>query len=350
MRNDKIIIPSSLYARAIESAHEGHQYTTKTLQLLRQTCWFPGMNKLVGDYVSSCLACNAASHHNPPVPLEPNFLPDRPWQKLHADFKGPIAGSYYAHIFIDQYSKYPEVDIVKSTSFKKLKPAMDRVFATHGIPETLSTDNGPPYSGDEFKAYAKRLGFELTPVTPDDPQSNGFAENFVKSICKLIHTAAAENKDPKEELYTFLLQYRATPHSTTELSPAEMLFGRKINTKLPHVHSGEETKQQKQTRIIHDNKKIQQKHAFDKRHNAKLKSIVQGDQVLLKQRKSTTQPPYNPQPFVVTKVEGNRLTLKNGRTTRIRDKNKVKVIPQRSPIFHSKTPVPTVSTKSDTDI
>ena len=243
MRNDKIIIPSSLYARAIESAYEGHQYT-KTLQLLRQTCWFPGMNKLVGDYVSSCLACNAASHHNPPVPLEPNFLPDRPWQKLHADFKGPIAGSYYAHIFIDQYSKYPEVDIVKSTSFKKLKPAMDRVFATHGIPETLSTDNGPPYSGDEFKAYAKRLGFELTPVTPDDPQSNGFAENFVKSICKLIHTAAAENKDPKEELYTFLLQYRATPHSTTELSPAEMLFGRKINTKLPQVYSGKKGKKQ----------------------------------------------------------------------------------------------------------
>ena len=38
MRNDKIVVPSALHARAIESAHEGHQYTTKTLQLLRQTC------------------------------------------------------------------------------------------------------------------------------------------------------------------------------------------------------------------------------------------------------------------------------------------------------------------------
>ena len=264
MRNDKILMPSSLYARAIEAAHEGHQYTTKTLQLLRQTCWFPGMNKLVGDYVSSCLPCNAASHHNPPVPLEPNLLPERPWQKLHADFKGPIAGSYYAHIVIDQYSKYPEVDIVKSTSFKKLKPALDRIFATHGIPETFTTDNGPPYFGDELSAFAKRMGFELTPVTPDDPQSNGFAENFVKSVCKVIHTAAAEKKDPKE-LYTFLLQYRATPHSTTEISPAEMLFGRKIKTKLPQLHSSQETAQQKEVRDIHDKKKMQQKRAFDKK-------------------------------------------------------------------------------------
>ena len=40
MRNgklDKIVIPPSLYALAIETAHKWHQYTTKTLQLLRQT-------------------------------------------------------------------------------------------------------------------------------------------------------------------------------------------------------------------------------------------------------------------------------------------------------------------------
>ena len=175
MRNDKIVIPRSLQARCIEAAHEGHQYITKTLQLLRQTCWFPEMHKLVANYVSSCIPCNSASHHNPPVPLEPNLLPDGPWQKLHADFKGPIAGSYYVHVVIDQYSKYPEVDIMRSTSFKKLKPALDRIFATHGIPESLTTDNGPPYFGDELESYAKCLGFELTPVTPEDPRSNGFA-------------------------------------------------------------------------------------------------------------------------------------------------------------------------------
>ena len=147
----------------------------------------------------------------------------------------------------------------------------------------------------------------------------------------------AEKKDPKEEIYTFLLQYRATPHTTTELSPAELLFGRKIQTKLPQLHSREETVQQKQARNTHDRKRLQQKHDFDKRHKAKSKAIVQGDQVLLKQQKTTTQPPYNPRPFIVTNIEGNRLTLKNGDTTRVRDKNKVKVLPQRSAITQKKT-------------
>ena len=220
LRGSQIVIPESLQTDIIGLAHEGHQYAEKTLQLLRQTCWFPGMRKQVLSYVESCLPCNAAQAHTPPFPLEPNLLPDRPWQRLHADFKGPIEGWYYLHVIIDQYSKYPEVDLVTSTSFKKRKPVLDHVFATHGFPETVTTDNGPPYSSYEMEKYAKAKGFRLTPVTPDDPQCNGFVESFVKVMCKLLHTAVSENKDPKTELYNYLLHYRATPHSTTGRSPA----------------------------------------------------------------------------------------------------------------------------------
>ena len=33
----------------------------------------------------------------------------------------------------------------------------------------------------------------------------------------------------------FLMMYRSKPHSTTGISHAELLFGRKIRTKLPHL-------------------------------------------------------------------------------------------------------------------
>ena len=91
-------------------------------------------------------------------------------------------------MIIDQYSKYPEVDILKSTSFKKLRPMLDRVFATHGIPEELSSDNGPPYNSNDMDLYAAEMGIDLIPVPPADPQCNGFAENFVKGLCKMVHT------------------------------------------------------------------------------------------------------------------------------------------------------------------
>ena len=192
LRGEQVIIPPSLYSEVTSLAHEGHQGADKTLKLLRETCWFPGMRNHVIQYVKSCIACNAATSHENPVPLEPNLLPQRPWQKLHADFKGPIGGQYYLHIVVDQYSKYPEVDVVSSTSFTKLKPVLDRIFATHGYPETMTADNGPPYPSSEMKQYAKEKGFRLTPVSPKDPRGNGFVENFVKNMCKLIHTSMVE--------------------------------------------------------------------------------------------------------------------------------------------------------------
>ena len=68
-------------------------------------------------------------------------------------------------------------------------------MASHGIPEKLSTDNGSPYFSTEMKEYTKQLGIQHEPVTPEDPQSNRFAESFVKILCKFIHSTTAEGKD-----------------------------------------------------------------------------------------------------------------------------------------------------------
>ena len=149
--------------------------------------------------------------------------------------------------------------MVTSTSFRKLRPVLDRIFATHGIPETVTSDNGPPYPSHEMERYAIEKGFALTPVSPEDPKGNGFAENFVKFLCKMVHTSVIDGKDPKLEIFNYLLQYRATPHTTTGLSPAEMLFGRKIHTKLPRISVPKESEVDKDVRKKHDRKKLKAK-------------------------------------------------------------------------------------------
>ena len=245
MWGSQAVIPTSRQAEIIGLAHKGHMGGDKTLNLLRQSCWFANMGQLVRKCVRTCLPYAAAVSHTPSVPLKPNFLPERPWQNLHADFKGPIGEKYYLDVVIDQYPKYPEVDIVSSTSFSKLEPCLDRIIVTHGIPEQLTTDNGSPYFSDEMAWYAKRMGFKHHPVTPKDPQSNWFAESFVKLLCKLVHTTTAKGKDPKRELHNYLLQYRATLHTTMGESLVEVLFGRKFYTKLPQYHPISHTKESK---------------------------------------------------------------------------------------------------------
>ena len=130
MRGHQIVVPESLQARLIATANQGHKHSDKALKLLRQTYWFPKMNKAISEFVSSCISCNSASSDTPPVPLEPNLLQQGPLQNLHGDFKGPIVGSYYLHVVIDRYSKYPEVGILKSTSFKKFQSVLDHIFNT----------------------------------------------------------------------------------------------------------------------------------------------------------------------------------------------------------------------------
>ena len=128
--------------------------------------------------------------------------------------------------------------------------------------------------------YAKEMGFKFSAVSPDDPQYNSFAENFVKFLCKLLHTASEEGKDPRAELYKYLLHYRATPHTTTEKTPAEMLFGRKPQTKLPYIFGSNERDEKQKTRDLHDKQKLKQKYYFDTKRMEKPKEINVGDKVL----------------------------------------------------------------------
>ena len=50
-----------------------------------------------------------------------------------------------------------------------------------------------------------------------------------------MRIAQAEGKDWKDEVRKYLVAYRSTPYTTTGVSPAELLFGRKMRTKLPEL-------------------------------------------------------------------------------------------------------------------
>ena len=70
-------------------------------------------------------------------------------------------------------------------------------------------------------------------MTPYWPQANGEVERFMRTLEKAIRTAHLEQNNWKQEMKAFLRQYRATPHSTADMSPSEALNGRKLQTLLP---------------------------------------------------------------------------------------------------------------------
>ena len=112
---------------------------------------------------------------------------------------------------------------------------MEGIFQTHGIPESVRSDNGPPFSSAEFEGFLDYLGIVHLKGIPYWPQSNGQVERCNETLLKIIRIATLEGKDWKRVLQNFLFQYRTTPHTVSGLSPAELLMGRRLKDKLPRV-------------------------------------------------------------------------------------------------------------------
>ena len=94
-------------------------------------------------------------------------------------------------VVIDKRTKYPEVARVNSTTAQPMKKKLEAMFATHGTPRRLESDNGPPFQSQEFAEFAERR-ISSSPCTPGHTRadaenweaeqrgSNGEAENFMK--------------------------------------------------------------------------------------------------------------------------------------------------------------------------
>ena len=134
---------------------------------------------------------------------------------------------------IDEFSRLPEVEIVESTAADAVLPRLDRILSTHDIPERIKSDNGPPFNSQDMKTYAAKRGFKHQRIIPEQPSSNGLAENFMRMLLKVAHTAFIDQNDPREAVFRYLMTHRATPHSSTGKTPAEMLYNRPINTTIP---------------------------------------------------------------------------------------------------------------------
>ena len=311
LRGSSIVIPKSLQQRVIELAHEGHQGIVKTKKLLREKVWFPGIDRLTEEMVKSCLACQATGPEVPLEPLKMSPLPRRKWTNVSIDFKGPIYGSgEYVLVVIDEYSRYPATEIVKSTSANTVIPVLDSLFSMFGIPEVAKTDNGPPFSGEMFAKFAKYLGFTHRKITPLWPRANAEAERFMSNIGKIIQTAQIEQKAWKQELNKFLRNYRATPHSTTGVSPATIMFGSPISIKIPH--HVEQHADDDQLRVKDAVAKSKMKEYADRRNNAKPCDLTLGDEILLKQiQNNQTMSKFVATPYQVIDKKGSMITARN---------------------------------------
>ena len=207
---------------------------------------------------------------------------------------------------MDYFSRYFEIAKLPDIKSSTVVTYMKSIFARHGIPREVKSDNGLQYTSQEFGKFSKEWNFQHTTTSPYHPQANGLAERSVQTVKNLLNKANRDGKDP----YVSILEYRNT--SIDQIgSPAQLLTSRRLRSVVPT------TKSLLQPKVIDEDlassklitKKTFQKLYYD-RGSKELPTISQGEQVRIKQGKIwnpavVTSQAHTPRSYIVQSPDGS---------------------------------------------
>ena len=203
---------------------------TKIKGLGRSYPWWPQMDKDIERTVKGCDGCQRVANNPSQVPLHRWEYPAAPWQRLHIDFAGPFQGCMLL-VVVDASTKWPEITLMKNTTAEETVKTLRTLLARMGLPQQIVSDNGPQFTSDVFKRFVQSNGIRHIMGAPYHPATNGLAERLVPSFKNAVK-ADLSDRDLQHKLDRFLMAYRASPHATTEQSPAQLLMGRSLKTRL----------------------------------------------------------------------------------------------------------------------
>jgi len=248
----RVIVPPAGRQQLLHELHIGHPGMSRMKALARTIIWWPQIDADIEQMVKSCNECQLTRPAPPVAPLQPLPWPSRPWSRLHIDFAGPFQNHMFL-VVIDACSKWIEVfPMNTSTSLATIRH-LRTLFSQFGIPDTIVTDNGTCFTSSEFEDFALQNGIKHWKSAPYHPSSNGLAEKAVQIVKQGLKKM--KEGTVTERLARLLFSYRITPHTTTGVSPAQLLMGRDLKSRWdllkPNLAVRVEEKQQQQKKT-HD--------------------------------------------------------------------------------------------------
>ena len=241
-KDTQLVIPSELRHIVLRTAHESvlgcHMGTKKTTQRIQVNFWFEGIVAYTHRYCKSCDVCQRTIKHGivPKAPMLISKLSDAPFSRIACDLVGPIipaSSSGYSYILtiIDMATRYPDAIPLKRITTSKVADTLKDFFFRMGIPDVITTDNGPQFCSNEMEDFLKMFKIKHVRSTPYHAASNGCVENFNGSLKKCLLRLCQENtKQWDSYIGPCLYGLRETVHSSTGFSPNECVFGRTLKS------------------------------------------------------------------------------------------------------------------------
>eukprot|EP00253_Pinus_taeda_P005724 PITA_05724 len=221
------------------SHYAGHPGYQKMLTALRKEYYWPGMKKHVAEYLARCLECQQikAEHQHPAGLLQPLPIPEWKWEVISMDFITGLPKTKRNNdsimVVVDKLSKVAHFIPVQST-YKAVQIAhvfMQNIFRLHGLPKTIISDRDVKFTSAFWRALFAELGTQLNFSTAYHPQTDGKTKR-VNQIVEDMLRACVMQKPAQWEDYLHLVEfaYNNGYHTSIQMSPFEVLYGRKCQT------------------------------------------------------------------------------------------------------------------------
>eukprot|EP00253_Pinus_taeda_P001534 PITA_01534 len=196
------------------SHYAGHPGYQKMMIAIRKDYFWPGMKKNIAEYLARFLECQQikVEHQHPTGLLQPLPIPEWKWEIISMDF---ITG-------LPKTKKNNDSIMVVVDKLSK---------AAHFIPFTLAF----------WRTLFAELGTQLNFSTAYHPQTDGQTERVNQVVEDMLRAYVMKQPTLWEEyLHLVEFAYNNGYHTSTQMSPFEVMYGRKCQT--PSSWGGPEDK------------------------------------------------------------------------------------------------------------
>jgi hypothetical protein len=163
----------------------------------RQYFWWPKLTEEIENITKQCSSCQENANLPNQVPTAMWDWPSSPWKRLHIDYAGPYMGQIFL-VVIDSHSKWLEVMNTPNSTTETTITLLSKIFAVHGLPQHIVSDNGSQFTSAQFEAFLLKNGIKHTTTAPGHPATNGMAERYFgfvkKQLKKMTDDLCMEDK------------------------------------------------------------------------------------------------------------------------------------------------------------
>ena len=239
----QLLIPRILRETMLELTHDrwGHQGVDRTLNLLRERCYWPGVTREARRYIKKCFRCITSKVPMPTIrPPQRHLLAFRPQEIIAVDFLKLDRGrGGFEDVLVntDVFSKYCQaVPCKDQTAVTVAKVLRDAWFTRYGVPSRIHSDQGRSFENAIVAELCKLYNIQKSRTTAYHPAGNGQCERFNKTLCSLLRSLNPKDRRRWPELIQHMVYiYNTTPHRITRVTPHFLMFGRRPTLPVDHL-------------------------------------------------------------------------------------------------------------------